>query len=87
MHMDGIMIHEFYVCLNLSVCCSGFSIVANSLLAYASVNHLHYHTLYVKEPVLAATVVRCPARAVHVHVSSSQHVACCVYVDTRKGDT
>jgi len=31
--------------------------VANSLLAYASVNHLHYHTLFVREPVLASTVV------------------------------
>lgn len=37
---------------------SGFCIVGNSLLAYASVNHLHYHILYVNEPVLAARVVR-----------------------------
>lgn len=36
---------------------SGFSVVANSLLAYASVNHLHYHILYVQEQVLAASVV------------------------------
>ena len=36
---------------------NGLCIVANSLLAYASVNHLHYHILYVREPVLAAKVV------------------------------
>ena len=32
--------------------------VANSLLAYASVNHLHYHFMCVAEPMLAARVVR-----------------------------
>ena len=32
--------------------------VANSLLAYASVNHLHYHFMCVDEPMLAARVVR-----------------------------
>ena len=31
--------------------------VANSLLAYASVNHLHYHFMYIAQPLLAATVV------------------------------
>lgn len=31
--------------------------VANSLLAYASVNHLHYHFMCVAEPTLAARVV------------------------------
>ena len=31
--------------------------VANSLLAYASVNHLHYHFMCVAEPMLAARVV------------------------------
>ena len=31
--------------------------VANSLLAYASVNHLHYHFMCVDEPMLAARVV------------------------------
>ena len=33
--------------------------VANSLLAYASVNHLHYHFMCVAEPMLAARVVSC----------------------------
>ena len=33
--------------------------VANSLLAYASVNHLHYHFMCVTEPMLAARVVSC----------------------------
>lgn len=32
--------------------------VANSMLAYASVNHLHYHFMCVAEPMLAARVVR-----------------------------
>ena len=31
--------------------------VANSLLAYASVNHLHYHFMCVAQPMLAARVV------------------------------
>ena len=31
--------------------------VANSLLAYASVNHLHYHFMYIAQPLLASTVV------------------------------
>ena len=34
--------------------------VSNSLLAYASVNHLHYHFLYLDHPVLASRVVSCP---------------------------
>ncbi|CAI8052235.1 GDP-D-glucose phosphorylase 1 [Geodia barretti] len=33
---------------------SGFCMVANSLLAYASVNHLHYHFLYIDHPHLPA---------------------------------
>ncbi len=36
---------------------SGLIMVANSLLAYASVNHLHYHFMYTAQPLLAATVV------------------------------
>ena len=32
--------------------------MANSLLAYASVNHLHYHILNVEESTLSATIVR-----------------------------
>lgn len=31
--------------------------VANSLLAYASVNHLHYHFLYISHNLPAAKVV------------------------------
>ena len=34
--------------------------VSNSLLAYASVNHLHYHFLYLDHPVLASSVVSYP---------------------------
>jgi hypothetical protein len=37
-----------------SLICSGFCMVANSLLAYASVNHLHYHFLYIDYPRLPA---------------------------------
>jgi GDP-D-glucose phosphorylase len=38
---------------------SGFCMVANSLLAYASVNHLHYHFMYTAHPLLAAAVGGC----------------------------
>lgn len=31
--------------------------VFNSLLAYASVNHLHYHFLYMNYPLIAEKVV------------------------------
>jgi len=40
--------------------------VSNSLLAYASVNHLHYHFLYLNYPTLARRVVSQP-------VSSNSH--------------
>ena len=36
---------------------SGFCMVANSLLAYASVNHLHYHFIYTAHPLLPARTV------------------------------
>ncbi|XP_064404006.1 GDP-D-glucose phosphorylase 1-like isoform X2 [Halichondria panicea] len=39
---------------------SGLIMVANSLLAYASVNHLHYHFMYTAQPLLAATVTGRP---------------------------
>jgi GDP-D-glucose phosphorylase len=38
---------------------SGFCMVANSLLAYASVNHLHYHFLYIDYPRLPARTLCC----------------------------
>lgn len=44
---------------------SGFTIVANSLLAHASVNHLHYHILKVEQPVLAT---RAEGRHIAGHV-------------------
>ncbi len=39
--------------------CSGFCMVANSLLAHASVNHLHYHFLYLDHNLMADKTV-CP---------------------------
>jgi hypothetical protein len=35
---------------------SGFCMVANSLLAYASVNHLHYHFIYTSQPLMAGSL-------------------------------
>ena len=51
----------------------GFCMVANSVLAYASVNHLHYHFLYLEHPLLAGTLVSGSPllvgfRATQVHV-------------------
>ena len=50
----------------------GFCMVANSVLAYASVNHLHYHFLYLEHPLLAGTLVSASpywcALATQVHV-------------------
>ena len=46
-----------YIIFFFFCACSGFCMVANSLLAYASVNHLHYHFMCVAEPTLAARVV------------------------------
>lgn len=43
----------------------GFCIVANSLLAYASVNHLHYHFLYIDQPLLAQTINAKPIINLH----------------------
>ena len=52
--------------------------VANSLLAYASVNHLHYHFMCVAEPVLAVRVVR----KIVEHFLDTIHVYTHVLVDT-----
>ncbi len=45
---------------------SGFVMVANSLLAYASVNHLHYHFMYIAQPLPAATVVSTPSPLLYI---------------------
>ena len=52
--------------------------VANSLLAFASVNHLHYHFLYIDQPLLAATVVR-DSITHSIAVEQPCCVLCCVF--------
>ena len=69
----------FYVC----VCVHAhrdLCMVANSLLAYASVNHLHYHFLYLDYPLLARRVVCCVVLCcVCTRVQYVQCVSCIMY--------